>query len=963
MTEMTEQGTCTITVDRNSGPVGTSVALSGALSTPDGKYHVYWNNPRSKPLRVGKAAKGVIDDHFVVPSVESGEYQVILEDLITKATSGAHFTVVPAIEVDADSGPVGTKVSVSGSNFPPGPVSIRYDQKEVVTAKASEKRAFKVEFVVPPSVSGEHSITTSPASIEVPFTVVPRIAIGTSSGTAAMEVRVSGSGFPNREVLINYDGKEIASVLASGLGVLDTTIRVPSGIAGRHSITTSPESNVEVFNLIPRISSIEPGSGIVGTEVTIGGEDFIPKNLVSIRYNGREAATAIPDSDGRFRAAFAVPPSTAGAHELSTDPPSVLCLFTVKSNITIDPSAGVVGTGLSVHGSGFAAGKVVSLRYDDAEIATAVADDNGGFDRIIAVPGSPRGEHKISTEPRSSVRTFTVAPNLDIEPLEGPVATELVARGTGFSPGQRVSVRYDDKEVTTAKADTIGGFVAVFATPVSVAGEHKVTTDPFSAERVYNITPQLAVEPSCGVVGIEVEAHVTGHDPSRKISLRYDDTEVTTATTDTVGSFRAIFRVPASAAGEHKVSTEPPSTEESFTVTPRLAVQPVAGPVGTELWLNGTGFPSEKRVSLRYDDEEMATVIADTTGGFQARMTVPASTSGKHVITSEPPSTEHTFAVAPHLVVEPAQGPVGSSLTTIGTGFRPGPTVVKFDAEQMLEALADSRGSFRGTFAVPPSVAGEHQLATAPEKATAVFTSIPSMTVTPRNGSVGTTIIISAAGLPQGAVSICYDDREVARGNTDTRGNLQMRVTIPPSTVGKHYLSTTPESTRAAFAVEPQVVLSPEKGPGFTTVIGSGLAGDSAVTVTVDAREIPTVPVRIRTDRDGSFAAIITLPSSIPGDYAISAASGEDTTSAIFSLVDLRGPQGARGEKGETGSRGEKGDPGLPGPAGPPGPKGEKGDVGPPGPAGPPGPKGEKGDVGPAGQEGPPGPKGRGLFG
>ena len=123
------------------------------------------------------------------------------------------------------------------------------------------------------------------------------------------------------------------------------------------------------------------------------------------------------------------------------------------------------------------------------------------------------------------------------------------------------------------------------------------------------------------------------------------------------------------------------------------------------------------------------------------------------------------------------------------------------------------------------------------------------------------------------------------------------------------------------------IALVPDTGIAATTIMGAGFAANSAVTVTWDETPIPTVPNPLTTDSDGSFTAIITVPTQTePDDYTVNATDGEGNwATRTFTVVDMtgpigpEGPEGPTGATGDTGAAGATGDTGATGAAGPAG--------------------------------------------
>ena len=108
----------------------------------------------------------------------------------------------------------------------------------------------------------------------------------------------------------------------------------------------------------------------------------------------------------------------------------------------------------------------------------------------------------------------------------------------------------------------------------------------------------------------------------------------------------------------------------------------------------------------------------------------------------------------------------------------------------------------------------------------------------------------------------------------------------------------------------------PAEGIASTTLVGSGFAPNSTITVSWDGEVIPTIPSPLTTDSSGNFTAIISvLTQTEPGVHIIQVTDEEGNVAfAPFNVTDMTGP---------------------PGPQGPPGPEGPPGEQGPPGPAAP----------------------------
>ena len=138
-------------------------------------------------------------------------------------------------------------------------------------------------------------------------------------------------------------------------------------------------------------------------------------------------------------------------------------------------------------------------------------------------------------------------------------------------------------------------------------------------------------------------------------------------------------------------------------------------------------------------------------------------------------------------------------------------------------------------------------------------------------------------------------------------------------------------SAQVATAASPSILLSPSSG--FSTIMISGTDFSSIInnniTVYWRGSPIPTFPLKIETDY-GEFTAIINVPNQTdPGFYNITVIDSQGLqASAIFTVINMTGPEGP---KGDTGPQGPEGTFGEKGDTGEQGIQGEKGDQGPPG--------------------------------
>jgi len=91
------------------------------------------------------------------------------------------------------------------------------------------------------------------------------------------------------------------------------------------------------------------------------------------------------------------------------------------------------------------------------------------------------------------------------------------------------------------------------------------------------------------------------------------------------------------------------------------------------------------------------------------------------------------------------------------------------------------------------------------------------------------------------------------------------------------------------FDLDPKLELVPNKGIAATTLVGSGFAPNSKISVTWDGIPIPTVPSPLITDGYGNFTAIISVLNQTDGIYTVKAVDkmGNEATATFTVTLEL----------------------------------------------------------------------------
>jgi len=392
--------------------------------------------------------------------------------------------------------------------------------------------------------------------------------------------------------------------------------------------------------------------------------------------------------------------------------------------IELDPEEGTIGSKVTVVGEGFNESTDTTDKYavmyfsseeassvDDIDSDVTVyeivkdgiwLDEDGEFDVEFTVPSKLNdGEddddyedvtsgtyyvyvcHYLNTVPPSiatrirAVAEFTIiGGEINIDPEEGPVGTEIEISGAEFIDNEDITVYYDDDEIDIEsgddETDKDGDFECTVLIPESTVDTHtiKIEVGDSEAEAEFTVESELVLDLTSGEAGEEISVSGTGFDRRSDVVVYFDAEEIIADTTDSDGSFEQTFTVPELEAGIYDVEAEDEdgnldtakftimvsgSTEPSPTspTDPTPAPSPTAinisnesGKIGSDIVITGVGFAAGV-VTIKFGDEVLDTAVADASGIFVAIVKVPSSKAGDHTITvSDGTNTnEVTFTV------------------------------------------------------------------------------------------------------------------------------------------------------------------------------------------------------------------------------------------------------------------------------------------------------------------------------
>jgi hypothetical protein len=264
---------------------------------------------------------------------------VLADEYRSEIEAEARFRVKPGLTVSPEEGAVGTTVTVQGHGFAceEKDIEVVYyldSESEVIgeNIEADDYGWWERSFVIPSSARGKHKIDASGKSSslravqEAFFEVTPSISFDKDSGSPGQSITVTGSGFYARDryIQILFNGEEMETELeiirADDNGYWQASFMVPEMPRGTYGVTAEGESTKNVgpldFEIKPGLELVPP-EGHVGTNLTVIGRAFAPRQEVVILYEVREESFAeievvTTNNKGSFQVIFAVPESQHG---------------------------------------------------------------------------------------------------------------------------------------------------------------------------------------------------------------------------------------------------------------------------------------------------------------------------------------------------------------------------------------------------------------------------------------------------------------------------------------------------------------------------------------------------------------------------------------------------------------------------------------------------------------------------
>ncbi|MEA2453530.1 MAG: hypothetical protein QOG04_2240 [Actinomycetota bacterium] len=574
---------------------------------------------------------------------------LVLLQLVSVLAAPAFAGATPTVtSFSPTSGPVGTNVVITGTNFT-GANRVEFNGTD---ATFTVNSATQITAAVPTGATdGPIAVTvpgggtgTSSTNFDVTPAVTPTVSsFSPTSGPIGQSVVITGTNF-NGATSVRFNGTAATTYTVNSNTQITAT--VPSAATdGPISVVSSAGTGTSAasFDVTPSgpptISGFTPSSGAPGTSVVITGTNFT--GATAVRFAGTNATTYTVNGPTQITATV---PTGAGTGAISvvtsagtgTSSSSFTVTPSGPTITSFTPSSGPKGTSVQINGTNFTGATAVTF---NGATATFTVNNSG---RITAtVPTNASTGKIVVTTPNGSATSatdFTVTPSApsitSFTPTNGPVGSSVTITGADFSGTVTVKFNGVNAAFTVNSSTQITTTVPTGATTGRITIANANGTGTSATDFIVTQVPTITTfTPATGPVGSSVQ--INGTNFTGISAVRFNGV----AATYTVNSAtRITATVPAGATTgkiqvQNSAGTATSATDFTVAPIPQIAYfTPPSGPVGTYVTITGQNFDNATAVnfnsitaSFSVDSDTQITAIVPT-GAADGVITVTSPT-------------------------------------------------------------------------------------------------------------------------------------------------------------------------------------------------------------------------------------------------------------------------------------------------------------------------------------------------
>ena len=479
--------------------------------------------------------------------------------------------------------------------------------------------------------------------------------------------------------------------------------------------------------------TITPNLTRPGGMVNILGQNLPSKQPYELRIDGNFFSSGNTLLNGTLNRDLVLPRTISlGNHTMNLTSAAIFAAknFTIvqwEPDLSYSPSTVYPGMAIEILGTGYPPNAAYWIYLDGSKTLSGATDGSGSFTRAYQLSKDlALGSHNISANatqyfgPPTALVIMNVTQwpvVVDVEPGQTNPGRSITITGSQFPPSSLYRIELDGVQIINGQVDPQGSFQDTYQLSTTMTlGQHQVyalATD-YSGQPGDNDTVQLvqwpvqlSVDPPRAKPGQAVNLQGLNFPPGTTFNVYLDDVQVGFGTTNSLGQIQVQYVLPKDlSTGDHQLRATTPSYSGPPTATAQvgidpwivdLEVLPLHPRPGEKVTINGSNYPPSSTCDVYIDSGRVATLKADSNGGFLLEWWTPRNISlGLHNVTAwavnyaGPPVGVDSFqATQWPLSVSPNTTNIasGSFLQLNGTGFPPlAPVRIYWDGVNYIKA-------------------------------------------------------------------------------------------------------------------------------------------------------------------------------------------------------------------------------------------------------------------------------------
>jgi hypothetical protein len=896
-----------------TGPPGTTINLTVQGFGANETVRVTFDTTTGPLLaNVATNAQGTGSTTFPLPVASNGWHDYVGVGQTSGLVAWGALYIERLLTASPASGAPGTSITASAQGFPASAnITVAWNQvngsggTQVCAGATDGNGSYSCSFPIPKVGAGSYPLVATAngrtASTTIGVTGPAAVAIAPTSGPVSSTITITAGGFGAIETLnFAWDGSASAwqSGQTDGNGSVTFPALVPNLGTGPHTLhatgTSSGKTASTAFTVVTgnpgNTSMIGPGTfAITGTEEGLIGQTtsnghLIAQNdhFVSLPACTQSACPWLTPGGSSYVAACG-----SNCYVRVTNPANNKC------------SVGPV--------------------YD---VGPWFTNDNW-WD-----PTNQRNLNNLPSTKNILPQGYTGADaakdGLDVG---YGVSNGVGVSNVGYQVGNRAAIDLADGTWTDIGFVRGQGIGQVVVTILWLTGEdHTAAANACGGGT--SATPSISLSPTSAPVGRSVTVSGGGFAAGETVDVTFDSAQgqaIGSATASGTGNFNVSVTIPAAKGGTHKIYAHGRSSgataSKSLKVTPSLIAPAGPSVAGTSIDVSATGFGANESIGVHWQSATgvvLATLSTDGKGSASGKVTIPAdAATGSYILVGTGQTSGLTAAksigvataAAASVSLSPATGSPRSNVTANGANFGGNEPVDLFwdtSTTSGGNATASGSGGVAVSAQVPLLPAGAHTVTltgrTSGKSATATYTVVQGLEVSPTSGGGGTTVTVKGRGWAANASVRVYWNRSTTRTGTrvctltaSATGTFTCTFTAPNSPAGAYPVVGLAGSATASatFRITGLAAASLEGGgtPTTTATATPTATGTPAttptVTPTVTGSATPTATETASpTETSAATPTATDTPAAAPsanGTLALSPTRGSAGTAVTVS--------------------------------------------------------------------------------